>query len=289
MQTPENGEKCMSEILCSTGALIGRPNGRDYRLLKELAGQLACDGFEFMMYSNWYEEADRMVEELLAMKLHIPVVHCQKSVGEAVSKGGEENLADAFGRFEINCKIAQRLGAKKMVMHLWDGITSDANFANNISAYRELSAMTEDYGVELLVENVVCNREDPMKHWCELREIYPQIRFVFDTKMAAFHEQIDLLYQEEYKWLFTEDHIRHYHVNDYAGAYKDWKNLKTLPIGKGHIDFERFFDYLKQTGYDGTFTVESTAFGADGSVDVEMLNRQFAYIRQKYIVGGKGV
>lgn len=37
-------------ILCSTGALIGKPNGRDYRLLESLSEKLNCDGFEFMMY-----------------------------------------------------------------------------------------------------------------------------------------------------------------------------------------------------------------------------------------------
>ena len=89
----------MSEILCSTGALIGRPNGRDYQLLKDLSKQLHCDGFEFMMYSNWYEVAEQLVEDLREMQLYIPVVHCQKSVGEAISKGGEENFRDAFDRF----------------------------------------------------------------------------------------------------------------------------------------------------------------------------------------------
>ena len=39
----------MHQILCSTGALIGRPNGRDYRLLKQFCPQLECDGFEFML------------------------------------------------------------------------------------------------------------------------------------------------------------------------------------------------------------------------------------------------
>ena len=42
----------MSQILCSTGALIGKPNNRDYTLLKGLAGKLECDGFEFMMYES---------------------------------------------------------------------------------------------------------------------------------------------------------------------------------------------------------------------------------------------
>ena len=115
---------------------------------------------------------------------------------------------------------------------------------------------------------MVCNREDPMKHWCELGEIYPDIAFVFDTKMAAFHGQIDMLYQEEYAWLWKERHICHYHVNDYAGGYKDWANLKTLPIGKGNVDFERFFTYIKEIGYNDTFTVEATAFNSDGVVEV---------------------
>ena len=68
-----------------------------------------------------------------------------------------------------------------------------------------------------------------MKHWCELKEEYPEIHFVFDTKMAAFHEQLDWLYEKEYEWLWKEGHIKHYHVNDYAGGYMDWKNLITLP------------------------------------------------------------
>ena len=38
---------------------------------------------------------------------------------------------------------------------------------------------------------------------------------------------------------------------------------------------------LKGTGYDGTFTLESTAFGQDGVVDFDMLNRQVAYIREQ--------
>ena len=106
---------------------------------------------------------------------------------------------------------------------------------------RKLAEMAEAHGLDLLVENVVCNRENPMKHWCELKEKYPEIHFIFDTKMAAFHEQLDLLYEKEYEWLWKEGHIRHYHVNDYAGGYMDWKNLRTLPIGAGHVDFERFF------------------------------------------------
>ena len=268
----------MCEILCSTGTMIGRPNGRNYRLLEEFSGKLECDGFEFMMYDSWYEEADELLQFLQGLHLHVPVVHCEKRIGENISKG--ENLETTFEKFETNCRIAQGLGAKKLVMHLWDGLTSDAYFDNNVNAYPVLRKIAEGYQLDLLVENVVCNHESPLKHWGDLAEKYPDIHFIFDTKMAAFHEELDQLYDAEHQWLMQKGHIRHFHVNDYAGGYKDWKNLRTLPIGKGHVDFDRFFAYIKECGYDGTFTVESTAFDADGVVDLNMLNRQFTYIRK---------
>lgn len=270
----------MREILCSTGALIGRPNNRNYRLLEELAGQLDCDGFEFLMYDSWYDQTEQLTEYLCGRQLNIPVVHCEKCIGEDISRGGAENLANALRLFDINCRLAGKIGAKKLVVHLWDGITSDRNMKNNVSAYGELAGIAGGYGLEILVENVVCNQEDPMRHWRFLREAYPDIHFVFDTKMAAFHQQLGLLYEGEYAWLWREGHIAHYHVNDYAGGYKDWKNLRTLPPGRGHVDFGRFFDFVKKTGYQGALTVEATAFGADGKVDTQMLNGCFAKIRR---------
>ena len=268
----------MAQILCSTGALIGRPNNRDYRLLEDLSKKLHCDGFEFMMYDSWYEQAEDIVGFLQKLNLHIPVMHCEKRMGEAISRGTEADLAEAFRLFTINCDVAHRIGAKKMVVHLWDGITSDQNIENNIKAYGELAKIAANYEVDILVENVVCNKQDPMTHWCELVQAYPDIKFIFDTKMAAFHNQLELLYKEEYQWL-CEKHIKHFHVNDYAGGYMDWANLKTLPIGKGHIDFDTFFGFIHKVGYDDTFTVEATAFNKEGVVDVEMLNRCFEKIR----------
>lgn len=79
----------MAEILCSTGALLGKANNRDYRLLQKLAEQLQCDGYEFMMYSSWYQDWEVMADYLVGQGLHIPVVHCEKHIGEAVSRGGE--------------------------------------------------------------------------------------------------------------------------------------------------------------------------------------------------------
>lgn len=267
----------MCEILCSTGALLANSNNRDYRLLKDLSTQLMCDGFEFMMYSTWYEEVDTLISTLRSMNLNIPVMHCEKHLGEAISKG---EFDEAYRKFKINCNIAKEIGAGKIVVHLWDGLTSDAHFDNNLNAYLHLKNIADQYNIGLLIENVVCNRENPMKHWCELRDKYEEIRFVFDTKMAAFHDQLDLLYNDEYEWLWKDKHICHFHINDYAGGYKEWKKLCALPIGQGHIDFKNFFEFIRKIEYDGTFTTEAPALDSNGIIDIETLNKQFKYIRE---------
>lgn len=269
----------MQQILCSTGALIGRPNGRDYHLLKEFCPQLECEGFEFMLYSTWYDQLEELTSFLQTIHLHIPVMHCEKSLSEHISVGGEEELQEAFRLFEINCSLAEKLGAEKLVLHLWNGIISDSNFENNLRAYPVLHDRAEKHGLTLLVENVVCHK-DPMSHWVELYRHYPEIRFVFDTKMADFHRQLDLLYEPEYDWLWKEGHILHYHVNDYGGGYRDWNNLKVLPLGKGHIDFERFFRFVSESGYEGDFTFEATGFDQTGTVNIPRLNEQFTLAKR---------
>ena len=72
----------MAQILCSTGALIGRPNNRDYRILRDVCHKLNCDGFEFMMYSTWYGLEGDILKFLLELNINIPVMHCEKHIGE---------------------------------------------------------------------------------------------------------------------------------------------------------------------------------------------------------------
>ena len=61
----------------------------------------------------------------------------------------------------------------------------------------------------------------------------------------------------------------------------DWQNLESIPIAKGNIDFERFFQFLDKIQYNGDYTVEATAFSDEGNVDFEMLNQCFKFIKNK--------
>lgn len=261
----------MNRILCSTGALITRKNGRDHRLLEGFAEKLRCDGFELMLYDSWYDKMPSVTSDIRAMGLAVPVVHCEKSIGELIA--AVDSLA--YERFEINCRAAERVGAGMLVLHLWNGLVSDSNFGENLKAYSRLDHMAEEHGLTLTVENVVCNHSTPAEHLQELSEAYPHIAFTFDTKMAEFHGELDRVYDEK---LWT-DHIRHLHINDYGGKVMDWSDLRTLHIGEGHVDFDRFFAFAKKMGYSGDYTVEASSVRNDGSVDIDKLNRDFLNIK----------
>ena len=285
------------QILCSTGALIGRPNGRDYRLLEKFVPELECDGIEFMLYSTWYPVIDELIAFLRACHFNIPVMHCQKTLCEklagmeTVFKDGvyldrvfdraedEEVYRQGLKEFEANLRVAEAVGAHAMVLHLWNGPVSDKNINSNYERFAELLRMARDYGVELMPENVICNTRDPLTNIEELHSRYPEVRFVYDTKMAEFHGQTMKLFEPEHAGLAETGRIGHIHMNDYSGGYMDWSNLKVLPIGAGHVDFDTFMQKLSAGGYDGHFTLEATGFDSTGAVDFDMLNSNIRAMR----------
>ena len=268
----------MNRVLCSTGALIGPPNGWDFALLRAYADKLECDGYEFLMYGAWHENADDLRRFLKNFPASIPVFHAEKRIGDLISRNEDGDTETALELFRRNCALARGIGAEKMVVHLWGGLDSDKDIAHNFAYYKYLREISDSYGLALTVENVVCNEHSPMYHMRSLVEMYSDIRFTFDTKMAAFHGELDLLYQEENQGLFP--HICHMHINDYGGGYKEWKKLRTLHVGEGNIDFDTLFRFINKSGYCGDFTVEATSYDQSGSVDFESLNRTFRKIRE---------
>ena len=269
----------MQQVLISTGALLGRANGRDFRLLETLTPKLLCDGYELMIYQDWYPREAELLSFLGSIHLTIPVIHCQKDIGMELAYGEDDRTQKALRDFALNCRIAETAGADKLVLHLWSGLISDQHIENNLAAYPELCRIAAAHGLSLTIENVVCNQRDPMTHLSTLTQRHPDAQITFDTKNAAFHSQLEALYQPEHAWLMQ--HTRHFHVNDYAGGHMEWDKLlgRVLPMGKGHIDFDRFFAFVKESGYTGDFTIEATGFDQTGVVDTDMLNEQVSRIR----------
>ena len=268
----------MNKILCSTGTITGRANGRNIKLLDECISSLKCDGYELMMYEDWYAKLDQIEAYVTSLPLSFPVLHADKFIGQLISSNEISDNERALERFEINCALARKIGAQTVVLHLWNGVVSDSNISKNVDAYRHLRAISDRYALTLAVENVVCNCHDPMTHLKALATRYDDIRFTFDTKMAAFHSQLEEIYKPENRWLTRR--TVHMHVNDYAGTHMDWANLRTLHIGKGNIDFERFFDFISSVRYDGFFTLECTSFDFEGKLHLDELNLSIGRVRE---------
>lgn len=266
----------MRQVLCSTGAIITRRNNRDHTLLRTIVPRIqGADGLEFMMYQSWHDETAALQASLEGFKA--PVFHMTKQIGEAISLGRPE---EAMRLFRAECNLARALGSRLLVLHLWSGQASDQHFERNVAAYPALREIAEEYGLLLTVENVLCNTLDPMTRMAELADRYPEIRFTFDTKMAAFHSQLEALYLPENGWL--RERIAHFHVNDYAGGHMDWANMGAKAIGKGHIDFDWFWAFVRDDmGYTGDFTHEGTAVNEDGSIRYEALNASLAYMAKE--------
>ena len=266
----------MDRVICSTGGLVVRANNRDYTKLEEYLPQINTPYVEFMLYSMWYDRIGELTAFLRDLPVTYPTLHTEKTIGEALSK---EDFTEAYRLFEINCRLAEDLGSRYLVLHLWNGVLSDSNMQANLKGCGELLRRAEGHGLTLSVENVVCNRQDPMTHLFELLDLYPDINFTFDTKMAYFHRQLDALYEKKSACLLP--HITHLHINDIACGYMDWPNLKTLHVGDGDVDFDTFFDFINSTGYRGDYTVEALTVAPDGTLLPDKMNRMLYYIRKK--------
>lgn len=264
----------MNKILCSTGALIGRPNGRNFNLLKSIVPNLKCDGLELLMYDTWYDKIKDLSSVIHKTSTPVCVFHLEKSIGEFISY---YKLNEALEKMEINCSLAKDIGAEKLVLHLWNGIISDKNIDYNVECYKYLEEIAEKYGLTLTVENVVCSNSTPISHFSTLIEKYPHIKFTYDTKMADFHKEQDLIYQDNYRHIV--DNFAHLHINDRNGEYKDWSNLKVLHLGHGTIDFDKFFAFIKSVGYNGDYTTEATSFDQEGKINIDLLNESLDKIR----------
>ena len=267
-------------VLCSSGALITRLNGRDPKKLRELFPYSAADGLEFMIYPAWDGRLDDVAEIVSAFSrdtgVKIPVIHADKHIGELLSQGAPEEIEEAFLRFRLGCRVAEKLGASLMVLHLWGGPASDRNIGRNISALGELTEEAAKHGVLLTVENVVCGGKTPLAHIRTIIERYPDAAFTVDTKMAEFHRELPETVACEELWKRT----KHLHVNDYGGGVRDFSDLRVLHIGEGHVDFEPFFNKVRSSGYDGWATVEATSVLPDGSVDQGKLERSLNAVRK---------
>ena len=267
-------------VYCSTGTFLGRYNGREWRILPELAAHIDADGFELMVFSNWYGEFDQLASAFLKSGPYFGSMHLEKGIGSDLSEEDPDKRTDALRRLAENCALAEKLGIKIAVLHLWGAPNSDRYIDRNIELFGKCKEIADRHGVTLAVENIVCEKGDPLDVWRVLAETYPDIRFTFDARMCAFHKEFDASYALPY---WADGHIAHVHFADFSGGFKEYDAIrKILHPGEGEVDVARLAMQLKTTGYRGAVTMESPGLRQDGTVDYEKLNNSLRILKTAF-------
>jgi sugar phosphate isomerase/epimerase len=266
------------KLFCSTGTFSRHPDFTDYRAILEYGRGLSVDGLEVMFYESWYGSLEQVVADLVDSGLSYPVVHAEKSISNGLGRDDPAQLDLAYQRLEMNCRLAQEIGAESLVLHLWGWPESDKSFERNLDALPVCVDLAQRHNLDLAVETIPCVVSDPLTRVQQAVERDPRCRIALDTEFLALHGQEEAVFEAD--WLWCDARVVHVHIKDFDGQMHDAQGQRRyLQPGEGRIDFKQFFAALRAREYNGAVSLESPAIAHDGSVDIDTLGRSLAFIR----------
>ena len=228
----------------------------DHRLVAEVRA-LPVAAFELSIYSNWLESPDTVAEDLSALGLRFETAHAEKAIGARLSDG------DAAGveRLAANAELADRLGARLLVLHLWELPTGDRHLERNLELLPACADAVQAHGLTLAIETIPCSVGSPVANVARAVEREPRCVAVLDTEFLALHGELETS-------LDAGLPVGHVHLKDFAGAILrgDPRRRYLLP-GEGNLDLDGFLARLQTQGYDSAVTLEASAVDADGDLD----------------------
>ncbi len=280
-----------TEIIASTGCLVGRSNGYDYRRAVRVLEELQSDGIivgcELMMLKFYYDNLNDVANAINESNLNSLTIHCEKDIGTMLSDAAvlantgkksdsEELRKNALEIFEINCKMAEMCDIHKMVVHLWGGLASDSYIEYNADTLPILSKIAKSCGVRLYIENIPSKFSDPLSNWLKVLPTLEDNAFTFDTRFATLHDQVcETLTNTD-----VVPHIEHVHVSDFTGGYRNFAALRPiLHPGEGVVKMDVIAELLKKIPYDGFINLESPVMN-EADIDVPKLKGTLAYLNE---------
>ncbi|MHA1306700.1 MAG: sugar phosphate isomerase/epimerase family protein [Candidatus Heimdallarchaeota archaeon] len=129
---------------------------------------------------------------------------------------------------------------------------------NNIESVKILTLFAAELDVQIGFENM------PIFTWNQLTESYDpkEIRAVIESiNLSNLGITWDVGHSNTTKMSMNEfynqfkDHLIHIHLHDNAGPNDGWSDTH-LEIGKGTIDWQKFFDFLIKMNYQGSLVFE---------------------------------
>ena len=166
-------------------------------------------------------------------------------------------LTASLKRLKESMAYANALNAKLWVFHPGNktGISSfypGEDWKQNIRGIRELHKTAEEYGLNVVIENLPEKYGFLMKQPEDFQKFYKETG-LNDIGIALDVGHANLEGQTESFLRNLPDKIVHMHVSDNMG-----ENDQHLGIGYGKINWQRFAENLREIAYDKTVLVEST-------------------------------
>ncbi|HEX7256111.1 MAG TPA: TIM barrel protein [Gaiellaceae bacterium] len=265
-------------VLLSTGAMTRDPIQTDHREIVRHGPSLGVPGFELGIYSAWYGHLDEVIADLRESGLAFPVVHAEKLIGAGLGSDAADEVDDALERLEVNCRAAAALGARTLVLHLWERPTGDRDIQRNLERLPLCLDTAAAYGVVVAAETIPGDVGTPLANLRLALERDARCRIVLDTEFLGFHGQLEESVTAD--WLWEGNVVHHVHVKDFDGRlWHEGKRRYLLP-GEGNLDLQGFLTGLVRRGYAGSLTLEATAVDDEGGLDPARLAQMAAVVNQ---------
>jgi sugar phosphate isomerase/epimerase len=263
------------KLVCSTGAFTHFPDFADHRAILEFGPRLDVEGLELVVFPTW--ELKVVVRDLLRSGLSFPVVHADKTVGVDLSAATARRREEGAARLSENVRLAETLGAELVVLHLWDLPQSDAHLLRNLEGLARCHGAASRAGVALAVETLPSDHGTPLANIREVIETDGRLAVALDTEFLALHGELSVALDED--WLWERRVVRHVHVKDFDGSLRDANGRRRyLHPGEGDIDFAAVVRALRRRAFAGTISLESSAVGPTGDVDVRRIEESLALL-----------
>jgi sugar phosphate isomerase/epimerase len=262
-------------ILCSTGAVTRHPTRADHRLVAD-ARRLPVDAFELSIYPGWIDGGEAVADDLAALELPVETAHAEKLVGARLSEGD----AGAVDRLEASARLASRLGARLLVLHLWELPLGDRHLERNLTLLPACADAAERHGLVLGIETIPCSVGSPLANVARAVEREPRCVAVLDTEFLAVHGELDGA-------LDAGLPVGHVHLKDFARPVRhgDPRTRYLLP-GEGTLDLDGFLAGLEAQDYDGAVTLEASAVDPEGRLDLARLAQIAEALRRLHSAHG---
>jgi len=265
-------------VLCSTGVLTRGPDQTDHKTILEHAPKLGAAALELALYSQWYGHLDEVVDDLGKADLTFQTLHADKAIGSGLGSEDPDEAEEALALLEVNCRAAAALGAKTLVLHLWELPTGDEQIERNLERLPSCLDTAEAYNVALTAETVPGRAGTTLSNIRLALERDARCGVTLDTEFLGFHGELAESIAAE--WLWADGRVRHVHLKDFKGRLREQGRRRYLLPGEGTLDLQGFLDGLRLRGYGGSVALEASALTPTGELDQARLDQVAAAVRQ---------